>query len=363
MSTDDNDRGKGLRSQTACVGVATALTSLSIVIVALRVYTRAFIVRNIGKDDAAMLLALLLTIGYLAVIFVCRDNGLGYSGRVLTPEQMVNQIRGTLAIEVMYYFLINSIKISILFFYLRIAAQKHFEHLCKGTIYFLATFGGICVICTLAQCIPLHKMWDFTGMVKGKCINTTALFYTTSSINIAADMWILGLPISTLLKVRRPGREKIALIVIFSLGIFSCIASIVRLHAIRIYTESKDPFFDAVPINLWSMVEVNMGILCASIPSLKALFSKAQRERSQNSASYQYHGRERSGGKSSKGSSGNGSAGTVIQNEAYDLKAVESGGGEAGRPDTRKSNGGGGAWLASDSELEEQRIIQPVSGV
>lgn len=48
-----------------------------------------------------------------------------------------------------------------------------------------------------------------------------------------------------------------------------------RLHAIRIYTESCDPFFDSVPINLWSMVEVNVGILCASIPCLKRYFPRA----------------------------------------------------------------------------------------
>ncbi|KAF1847599.1 uncharacterized protein K460DRAFT_306970 [Cucurbitaria berberidis CBS 394.84] len=352
--------GKSLASQKTCVGVATALTVLSIVVVALRVYTRAFIVRNLGKDDGAMLAALLLTVAYLITIFVLRDNGMGFSGRVLKPEQMVNQIRTTLAIEIIYYFTINAIKVSILFFYLRIAAEKRFGHLCKGTVYFLGLFCIVCVICCLTQCIPLYKMWDLTGMVQGKCINTTALFYTTSSVNIAIDIWILVLPITTLLKVRRPGREKLALIVIFSLGIFSCIASIVRLHSIRIYTESKDPFYDSVPINLWSMVEVNMGILCASIPALKALFSKAQRERSQNNSAYQYHGRERTGGiGSGKGSSGAGSEGTIIQKESYDLRVVESG----GQLDTRKGAYGGGAWLASDSEREEQRTIFPESRI
>lgn len=136
-----------------------------------------------------------------------------------------------------------------------------------------------------------------------------------------------------------------------------------RLHSIRIYTQSKDPFFDAVPINIWSMVEVNLGILCASIPALKALFSRAQRERSQN-GTYQYHSRERSGGKSygkgSKGSSGGGSAGTVLQDEVYGLKAVRNG---EQRPSVRKEVRGGGAWRASDLDVEEQRIVYPESRV
>jgi hypothetical protein len=54
---------------------------------------------------------------------VLKDNGLGFSGKALTPNQMVNQVQTTLAIEIIYYFLINAIKISILFFYLRIGTS------------------------------------------------------------------------------------------------------------------------------------------------------------------------------------------------------------------------------------------------
>jgi hypothetical protein len=61
-----------------------------------------------------------LTIGYLIAIIVLRDNGLGFSGQALSLEQMTRQVQTTLAIQIIYYFLINTIKVSILFFYLRI---------------------------------------------------------------------------------------------------------------------------------------------------------------------------------------------------------------------------------------------------
>lgn len=171
-------------------------------------------------------------------------------------------------------------------------------------------------------------MWDFTGEVDGRCINDTALFYATSSISILVDIWILLLPVTTLLKVQRPRKEKAALVGIFSLGVFSTIASIVRLHAIRIYTESDDPFFDSVPINLWSEVEVNIGILCASIPSLKALFLPGQRQRSRSNA-YQYH----SGGKSGLqevGGSGIALAesGDRSKTDSFALDNIEAGSGQ-----------------------------------
>jgi len=96
------------------------------------------------------------------------------------------------------------------------------------------------------------------------------------------------------------------------------------------------------------MIEVNIGILCASIPALKALFSSKQRERSRN-GTYQYHSRERSG---KNVGSGNGSTGTVIRDDSYALKDVEHGG------HARPQN-----WIASDSEFEGERVVQPTSRV
>jgi hypothetical protein len=96
------------------------------------------------------------------------------------------------------------------------------------------------------------------------------------------DLWILVLPINLISRIPRPPREKLALFIIFGLGIVSTIASIIRLQSLRIFTLSNDPFYDSLPINTWSMVEVNVGILCASIPTLKPLISRAQRHRTKH---------------------------------------------------------------------------------
>ena len=96
------------------------------------------------------------------------------------------------------------------------------------------------------------------------------------------DIWILVLPLKLILRIPRPPREKLALFFIFGLGIISTIASVIRLQSLRIFTLSNDPFYDSLPINTWSMVEVNIGILCASIPTLKPLVSIAQRHRTKN---------------------------------------------------------------------------------
>jgi hypothetical protein len=62
----------------------------------------------------------IFTIGYLITIWILRDNGMGFSGKTLSLEEMTNLVKATLAIEIMYYIIIFFIKASILCFYLRI---------------------------------------------------------------------------------------------------------------------------------------------------------------------------------------------------------------------------------------------------
>lgn len=100
------------------------------------------------------------------------------------------------------------------------------------------------------------------------------------------DIWILVLPVKLIMSIPRPPREKIALYVIFGLGVVSLMASVIRLQSLFLFTHSNDRSYDSLPINTWSMIEVNVGILCASIPTLKPLVSKSQRNRTQKALRY-----------------------------------------------------------------------------
>jgi hypothetical protein len=91
-----------------------------VIIVSLRTYTRSFILRNMGKDDYAILTALTFTLGYLAAIFVLRENGMGFHAKEVTFNEATTSLKATYAIEILYYLCVNTIKISIVFFYLRI---------------------------------------------------------------------------------------------------------------------------------------------------------------------------------------------------------------------------------------------------
>ncbi|KAK0620834.1 integral membrane protein [Immersiella caudata] len=289
------------RRQDELVNTTIIFTTLSVLIVLVRTYLRAVVIRKFGYDDATILVALFFCVAYLVEILLTKNNGIGHAITTLSLDNMLNLIKITLAIQCTYYGAVNFIKFSILCMYLRFAVTTTLRKACYGMIGFHVLFLIVCLAVTLAQCQPLHRMWDLTGTVAGSCINTTAFFYFTSGTNIITDIIIFALPIKTLLGIQRPRKEKIALVGIFGIGTFATIVAIVRLHTIYTYTLAVDPFQQSILVNLWSVIEINVAVICASAPALKPLFSpKALSDARHGSASakhsgYEYHSKGRTG--------------------------------------------------------------------
>ena len=62
---------------------------------------------------------------------------------------------------------------------------------------------------------------------------------------------------------------------VFLIGIFSTVSSCIRLYAVEELNSGKDQLYVSATIITWSLIEMNMGIICASGPSLHQLFLRA----------------------------------------------------------------------------------------
>ncbi|KAF2732649.1 hypothetical protein EJ04DRAFT_305043 [Polyplosphaeria fusca] len=271
--------------QNTLLGVTTAFTLIGMITVALRIYTRAHITRNMGMEDWTMIAAAVLTFIFWVLIIVgARQLNWGFSFMSLSASQMETNGKFGLAVVPIYKATVALIKMSILFIYLRLAVNNIFRRLCQGTIVLLAVWTFIVVVVVLAQCQPLSVLWDYSET--GKCIDINTFYFTTSGFHVLVDLWILVLPIRLFLSIPRPTREKLALLGIFGLGILSTLASIVRLYYLKAVIRSTDPFYAGPPLHIASMVEINIGILCACLPTLKPLLSKTQRARTRQALKY-----------------------------------------------------------------------------
>ncbi|KAJ4360324.1 uncharacterized protein N0V89_000886 [Didymosphaeria variabile] len=186
-----------------------------------------------------------------------KEFNFGFSGMSLTMEQSVESSKLGLAVIAVYKTIVTLIKASILMIYLRLSVTKAFEWLCKGSIYLLFTYQAIVILIIPLECIPL----------------------LTSAFHIFMDIWILLLPYKLIFSIPRPTREKWAVYAVFGLGAFSTICAVVRFYFLVVALHSMDPYYDSLGVNVWSIIEVNVGIICASMPTLRPLLSRAQRTR------------------------------------------------------------------------------------
>ncbi|OAG03922.1 uncharacterized protein CC84DRAFT_1149671, partial [Paraphaeosphaeria sporulosa] len=269
--------------QDVAVGAIVTMTILGMACVALRIHTRARIVRNMGNEDWTMIVAAILAMTLaIQLLISVKVFKMGYSGMSLSMEQAVASSKLGLSVIVVYKSTVTLIKASILMIYLRLSVTKTFEWLCKGSIYLLFTYQAIVIIIVPLECIPLRKMWDFSGTVPGHCIDTATFYYITSAFHILMDVWILLLPYKLIFSIPRPTREKFAVYAVFGLGAFSTICSVIRFYFLVVALNSMDPYYDSLGVNVWSVIEVNVGIICASMPTLRPLLSRAQRVRTRH---------------------------------------------------------------------------------
>ncbi|KAI1761415.1 hypothetical protein GGR53DRAFT_522373 [Hypoxylon sp. FL1150] len=278
-----------LTQTTILMAVATVLTCITTVLVAIRVWIRFFMIKKSGMDDYMAIGALIFTIGYLAVLYQAKTNGMGAPMGTLTVDEMETILKITFAIELLYYAIVGCVKSSIVFMYDRFAVSDTMKNLCLATNSLLLVFFIICIGVVVGQCKPLDKAWELSRFVEGSCIDTTKFFYFTSGFGILIDCWILILPLPTLRLLQISRRTRHVLYGVFGIGILATAFSCARLYSISTYTKAADPFRDSTLVNVWSMVEVNVAIWCASAPALKPIFSPSRLLDSNKSSTLNYH--------------------------------------------------------------------------
>jgi hypothetical protein len=76
-------------------------------------------------------------------------------------------------------------------------------------------------------------------------------------------------------KLKMPKKQKISLVLVFTLGGFGCIIGVLRLYYLYQSTISIDLTYDNVAPATWSAIELNVGIICACVPALRPVLSLA----------------------------------------------------------------------------------------
>ncbi|RAR09048.1 integral membrane protein [Stemphylium lycopersici] len=197
-----------------------------------RMWARFSISKNTGLDDILISLAMLPLFGLTIA----------------------------LAIELNYMVSTTLIKVSILCFYRRITGRltNQFVYWVYGTIAFCIIYGIVFTFVIIFTCTPVEGFWRFFDVAWRlqndlKCRNEGALIVACAAISSVQDFVICLLPILLIWNLQISKRQKFGLCGVFVTYDITWIA-----------------YYGWV----WTTLEAQLAVICASAPSLKVFLNR-----------------------------------------------------------------------------------------
>ncbi|KAM0329411.1 hypothetical protein ACHAQA_004718 [Verticillium albo-atrum] len=253
--------------------IAMVFSIITFPVVGLRFLSRWTATSKFWWDDWTVLVATVLLAGLAGIEIASAQLGFGMHYWHVEPANATSLLKLFYAVQMLYIMIQVFAKISILLFFSRIFQVRWFLVTVRAFIAFLILHGLLFVLLVAFQCTPVSSVWDRSNLDR-TCINMTAVGYAGAVCSIVEDLVIMALPVPELLKLQLTKKKKIALAIIFALGSFACITSMVRLKYLVMFMGTLDTTWDNVDIVIWSIIESFCCILCASLLALPPLVLK-----------------------------------------------------------------------------------------
>ncbi|KAI4957024.1 hypothetical protein J4E86_005496 [Alternaria arbusti] len=242
--------------------------------VAMRFTFKATVSRmDFGYDDWCVLATLIAAIpSAIITVFGTVKNGLGQDLWTLTPTEITQMLQYFYIMAWLYFTQLMLLKLTLLFFYIRVFPSKGVQRLLWGTIVFTILWGVAFIIVAIFQCRPIQYFWTkWDGMHEGTCLEINAITASNAAISIALDFWILGVPLWQLWGLKLHWKKKVGVALMFCVGTFVTVVSILRLQALVHFAASSNVSWEFYDVSMWSTIEICVGIMCACLPTLRLL--------------------------------------------------------------------------------------------
>ncbi|RAO67831.1 uncharacterized protein BHQ10_003843 [Talaromyces amestolkiae] len=253
------------------VVASTVLAVLATLMTLLRYVNRLVQKAPFGWDDFLMLGALLSSYAELILYWCCVTLGgtgrhaadVGYPDILLTLKLLV-------PFELLYNLSMTCLKCGIIAFYFRLFGRDEIvKRYGKVIIWATVIWGVASIIVIFLICRPFSYSWDTSQ--PGSCGNRNDMYIINGIGNMLLDIAILVLPLPTIWKLKLPTAQKIGLALIFSLGIFVAIISIIRIKEL-LAVDFEDITW-SLPGGLeWTCLEESIALINANLPFLRSIF-------------------------------------------------------------------------------------------
>ncbi|KAI1080746.1 hypothetical protein F5B20DRAFT_93426 [Whalleya microplaca] len=255
-----------LQIQIPCI-VFFALTP---VFLAIRIWSRLKTRSGLGWDDWTIIVSWIFAQTVSGLLVAACTYGFGQHLYNLSDHNRLLTLKLYYIAQAFYKVTLNLTKASILLLYLRIFVQKWFKVTCYVLLAIILSYMLATTASSIWQCTPIARAWDKS--IPGTCISITVNWYANAGFSIATDIIILGLPMQPIYQSKLPTKQKWALMVVFALGIFVTVTSILRMQTLDFSSTSSDPTYD-ITSSIWTVIEDNVALICACLPMCKGVLN------------------------------------------------------------------------------------------
>lgn len=220
-------------------------------------------------------------------------------------------------------------KLSVLFMYTTLIPNRSLTLWARAIGLFVILWNIGNIVGGFLICRPLAKNWDFAQ--PGFCGSQRNYYFSMGVINIVTDIFLIGLPMPYLYRLRLEWRKKLLSMALLSIGVMYVLSTFVvmmcslstRTWVITIYRQTLLPSLDfsdmtysGVLATILSGLEPAVAIVLACIPLLRPLYKT---RRSDNDTS-QYYGSSGGSELFSKGSKNEGHPFDTLNDDSSEIQ-------------------------------------------
>ncbi|KKK16523.1 hypothetical protein ARAM_003075 [Aspergillus rambellii] len=228
-----------------------------------------------GMDDWTMALTMCCMIPLSVLSYPLAKIGLGKDMWTVPFDNITHILYIYFFDECLYLTTIALTKISILCFYLRVFPRREFRIAVYVVIAVNIAYVLVFDLISIFQCDPVRGAWErWDDETDFKCRNINAQGWSAAAINMILDIVVMGLPLRELYQLNLSTRKKAYVMLMFSLGLLVTLVSILRLESLITFSNTQNLTWDYVTVGYWSTIECHVGVICACLPAIRALFRR-----------------------------------------------------------------------------------------
>ncbi|KAL4880293.1 hypothetical protein BJY04DRAFT_219289 [Aspergillus karnatakaensis] len=244
---------------------------VAIVAVALRVTSRV-VGGQLGLDDYTIVASLFVAVAIAGVGFPLKTYGLGRDIWTIPFHDISKTVKLFFVEENLYCVCVGVIKCSMLLLYLRLFPNKGLRLAVHIALGVTVAWSLASLFSQLFSCKPINHFWNrWDGEHEGHCTSHNALLLAHAIINIVMDVVVIAIPMPILFKLHMSLEKRIGMCAMFAVGIVVTVISILRLVEAVGFNTTMNPTKDFVPVGVWSLLEIDIGIMCSCMPGIRAL--------------------------------------------------------------------------------------------